>query len=277
MEKEKARQRAQVEEDDGYRYEASSSSSTAPPKKSKKGSQCSVSGGNYEKEVHRVLKNVWIQTEEGLRKFHSQLERELGGSSSKNDLQCNFREECDIGIEVKRSCTPDWMQCALQYDEDTGRWSASQRGKIPTECRKFFNEHFENIQLFRGNIPPFFQRKIPYEEWERIKKEQKDIWEDAYYDISETAISDLYRKKGCQYIQIDEYGLYHTGEDVCDFKVPEFKTPQRIRVRIKVHSRTKSQLSVTAACQPTDIRKLSKSPFSLDDMGKLPKNLIDKS
>jgi hypothetical protein len=44
----------------------------------------------------------------------------------------------------------------------------------------------------------------------------------------------LYGEKDCSYIQISEKGLYHLGNDVCDFKVPEFICEQRLRVRTKI-------------------------------------------
>jgi hypothetical protein len=98
-----------------------------------------------------------------------------------------------------------------------------------------------------------------------------------YIDIPNDTISKLYKAKGCHYIQISDYGLYHLGEDICDFGVPEFIVDQQIRIRIKVHSRKNTKgfchLSVTAACQPKQIKQLTRSKYSLDHVNTLPVGL----
>ena len=63
-----------------------------------KGSQCSINGSNYEKEIHSIVKNCNINQ----KPFNTQKTEELAGSSSKNDIECNFIVEKDIGIEVKK-------------------------------------------------------------------------------------------------------------------------------------------------------------------------------
>jgi hypothetical protein len=68
-----------------------------------KGSQCSVSGNNYEKIIYNICKNCNINN----KIFNTQKEEELAGSSSKNDIECNFIKDKDIGIEIKKSNTPD--------------------------------------------------------------------------------------------------------------------------------------------------------------------------
>jgi len=62
------------------------------------------------------------------------------------------------------------------------------------------------------------------------------------------------------------------------FNVPEFICEQQLRIRTKIHKRNDSngycKLSVTVSCQPKNIKKLIDSNFSLDDISKLPINLI---
>ena len=88
-------------------------------------------------------------------------------------------------------------------------------------------------------------------------------------------------KKSCNYIQINNgYGLYHLENDICSFNVPIFKIKQELRFRIKVHS-TKLQngycrVSITALCKPKNIKDLLISNYSLDNIDKLPINLIYK-
>jgi hypothetical protein len=130
-------------------------------------------------------------------------------------------------------------------------------------------------KLFTVFIPPFIERKLTYSEWLKIKK-SSDVWNDHYIDIPNDTIKKIYRAKECYYIQISNYGLYHLGDDIFNFKVPEFIIEQQIRIRIKVHNTSKKycSLSVTAACQPKKIKSIIKSPYSIDDMNTLPKELI---
>ncbi len=90
--------------------------------------------------------------------------------------------------------------------------------------------------------------------------------------------SNIYTVKGCKYIQISEKGLYHLGVDTCNFNVPEFICEQKIRIRTKIHTRKNSKgycsLSVTLSCLPKNIKLLEKSPYSLDDIARLPHNLL---
>jgi hypothetical protein len=84
-------------------------------------------------------------------------------------------------------------------------------------------------------------------------------------------------KKNCKYIQISDKGLYHLGNDICDFKVPAFICEQRLRVRTKIHKKINNKgfckLSVTIASQPKNIKNMQNSEYTLDNHLKLPLNL----
>jgi hypothetical protein len=117
---------------------------------------------------------------------------------------------------------------------------------------------------------------MTHKEWKE-EKEKTDDWNDHYIPCKNNMISRLYGYKKCQYIQISNYGLYHLGEDVCNFGVPYFECEQRLRIRTKIHSSCDRHgfmsASVTVAAQPVNIKNLTPSPYSLDDMDRLPKNL----
>lgn len=245
--------------------------------KKERGSQCSVEGNKYEKKIHNVIKYCNINN----KPFNTQKEDELAGSSSKNDIECNFITEKDIGIEIKKYNTPDWMQCSIKYNKKNKIWEATKKGKNPDECRKIFDKLINDIKLYDGEIPPFMEKSITHEEWIKLKAETKK-WDDVYIDIPSDHIAKLYQAKGCNYIQISNgYGLYHLGNDECDFDVPVFDIEQQLRIRTKIHTRKNKKgfcdLSVTIACQPKDITKLTRSKYSLDDENKLPASLIYKS
>lgn len=238
----------------------------------KKGSICSINGKKYELEIYNILKN----TELNGNIFNTQNENELGGCSSKNDIECNMNSINDISIEIKKLKTPDWMQCSLKYDDTNKKWIGSLKNKIPEASKKIFENLISNITLFNGNIPPFMLKDITHEEWIKIKKETTDF-NDTYIDCPNDTIMKLYNEKGCSYIQISEKGLYHLGNDICNFKVPEFICEQQLRVRTKIHEKKNKKgfckLSVTIACQPKNINNLINSKYSLDNKIKLPDNL----
>lgn len=183
----------------------------------------------------------------------------------------------DIPIEIKKMKTPDWMQCSIKYDSINKKWISGFKNKIPISSKNIFEELILNTQLFNGIIPPFMIKNITHEEWILIKKENTNF-KDIYLECPNDTIKRLYKEKGCVYIQVSDKGLYHLGNDSCGFNVPEFICEQQLRVRTKIHTKKNSKgfckISVTVSCQPKNIKNLSSSPFSLDDISKLPENLI---
>ena len=239
-----------------------------------KGALCSVEGEKYEIQVHSIVSKVKLSGKDI--NFNTQKVQELAGSSSKNDIECNFNKEKDIGIEIKKMKTPDWMQCSLKFKNN--KWEGTKNGKIPEEARKIFDELINKMKLFNGKIPPFFSQNMTKKEWDNFKGKTLDF-DDNYSVIPSDTIRKLYAAKGCYYIQISGgKGLYHLGNDICDFKVPEFTCDLELRVRIKIHSSKNSKgfcsLSVTAACHPKNIMDLEPSKYSLDDINKVPLNII---
>ena len=248
-----------------------------------KGAKCSVNGNAYEKKVHDIIKftthSADLLSSSSCLQFNTQNASELGGSKSINDLLCNFNGIKNIGIEVKKSRTPDWMQCSIKYNSEKLAWTVgTEKCKIPKESRNIFNALLSNTTLFNGLVPPFINANITHDEWIKIKSATSN-WNDLYINVPYDTISMLYKAKGCYYVQIsDGYGLYHFGHDICGFGVPEFKLDQQIRIRTKIHTRKNKfgfcTISVVAACQPKKIKDLEKSIYTLDDFDKLPKQLV---
>ena len=238
-----------------------------------KGLLCSINGNKYEKEIYNIINKCKIDNI----LFNTQKENELGGSSNKNDIICNYINKNIFGIEIKKYKSPDWMQCSIKYNNDKKIWE-STNCKNTKECQNIFNDLINNINIYDGDIPPFMINPITYIEWVNIKKETNK-WNDIYIKIPSDIIRKLYYEKGCKYIQISNgYGLYHLGEDICNFDVPIFDIEQQLRIRTKIHSTCNKKgfcvLSVMIACQPINIKNLIKSKYSLDDINKLPKKLI---
>lgn len=233
----------------------------------------SINGKKYELDIFNIVKNCMLNN----MKFNTQKQKDLGGCNNKNDIECNFIIDQDIPIEIKKFNAPDWMQCSLKFNYINNNWIGSINNKIPENAKKIFENLISNIKLFNGNIPPFIFNDITHDEWIKIKKETTDF-NDIYIECPNDTIKKLYFEKGCKYIQISNKGLYHSGTDICDFKVPEFICEQQLRVRTKIHTKKNNKgyckLSVIIACQPKNIKNLENSQYSLDDYNKLPINLI---
>jgi hypothetical protein len=241
--------------------------------KTKKGHLCSVMGMKYEKVIHDIVKNCNINNN----KFNTQNIKELGGSTHKNDIECNFKKNADIGIEIKKYNTPDWMQCGVKFNNETKEWNTTKNNNMSKKTKEIFDNIIKNVNIFNGRVPPFVKKSITHQEWIKIKK-NTNKWNDEYIKISDDTIRKLYNSKGCKYIQISGgYGLYHLGNDICDFGVPEFNVEQQMRIRTKIHSSKNKngfcQLSVTISCQPKNIKYIEKSQYSLDDVDNLPLKL----
>ena len=234
----------------------------------KKGKMCSVEGNKYEKNVYNIVKKCRINNE----LFNTQEEKDLAGSSSKNDIICNFQGN-HVGTEIKKCNSPDWMQCSIKKENNV--WIPKE-GKNSEECKMIFYNLIKNHNLYNGTVPPFFERNITHKEWIQIKKES-NLWNDLYFDIPSDTIQKLYSAKGCHYIQISNYGLYHLGNDICNFGVPYFNTEQQLRIRTKVHQSANKEgfckLSVMMAAKPVNLTNLKTSPYSLDNINKLPPSL----
>jgi hypothetical protein len=237
-----------------------------------KGTGCAVSGKKYELMVYNIVKKCKLNEKE----FNTQKETELGGCSSKNDIEC-IMNNIVIPIEIKKAKTPDWMQCSIKYDYKYEKWIGSSKNKIPEKSKNIFEDLISNTILFNGKIPPFMLKDITYEEWLYVKKNTTD-YNDRYLECSNDTIKKLYSEKGCFYIQISNKGLYHLGHDICNFNVPEFICKQQLRIRTKIHTTKNTKgyckLSVTISCQPKDIKNLVESNYSLDNISKLPINLL---
>jgi hypothetical protein len=218
----------------------------------------SINGKKYELDIYNIVKNCLIND----KYFNTQDKKDLGGCNNKND---------------KKSNSPDWMQCSLKYDNINNKWIGSLNNKIPENAKNIFQNLISSIILFNGKIPPFINNNITHNEWIKIKKETTDF-NDIYIDCPNDTIKNLYNSKGCIYIQISNKGLYHLGNDVCNFNVPEFICEQQLRIRTKIHTRKNKdgycKLSVIIACQPKNIKILENSKYSLDNYSKLPINLI---
>lgn len=241
------------------------------------GSTSSKNGTKYEKDNHNILINTTLNGKQ----FNTQKVSELGGSSAGKDLKCNFILEKDIGIEIKNTIGAEFIQLDVHKEDNT--WCGpriTKRSHPLSVVTRYLKEiNFNSADLFYGMMPPLNKTRDDFDSWETnfLKKKQEKgygtkkeyQWECNVYDF----VKDNYRDKGNDYIQIRDYGLYHLGEDKCNFGVPEFK-PEKTIIRIRCKRRGKKGCVPSSITMSAWISGLIKSPYSLDNKEQLPPALL---
>ena len=168
-----------------------------------------------------------------------------------------------VDVEVKQTWNAEYGQKTAKLEDGVL--------KVP---HPLFQECIEHTELFDGKIPPFLQKtNTTFQEWDAVKEQ----FADEYYTAAPDSISRYYKEKGNAYVQIRGLGLYHTGEDVCNFGVPFLETWTQLRIRCKRHGK---KCPLTLKDVPSSVMasfwmKLAPppSPYSLDDPLKLPEVL----
>jgi hypothetical protein len=80
-------------------------------------------------------------------------------------------------------------------------------------------------------------------------------------DVHQETISNLYAKNYIDYIQIRDYGLYHTGRNIANFDVPLFQCEQEIRF---IPYFANKNIHLLMSLKPKNINQIKKSQYSLD-------------
>ncbi len=108
-----------------------------------KGKNCSVSGTNYEKSIHTILKNNNFIVDD-----------KIGGSSSNKDITITINNKI-IGIEVKKYTSPDYGQCSIEYNEKSVNWIPKSNSKLPNKAIKLFTNLLQKKELFKWENSSF--------------------------------------------------------------------------------------------------------------------------
>jgi hypothetical protein len=111
---------------------------------------------------------------------------------------------------------------------------------INDEC--FLKDIVGAANPYGGIIPECFATKS-LSTWNK----EKSRFGDVYISKHNTIISEYYRAKGCNYIQIKGKGLYHTGSDPLNLGVPFFSVSTMLRIRVTKHKKKGVPTDVTAA------------------------------
>lgn len=259
----------------------SSISQTKEEEMKKRGDACAKSGLNYELELFHIVNKCKLKTSTNkLIDFNSQAIEKIKDLDKEYDLVCNDYNVNTFGIELKCYRTPDWGQCNLYFNTEKKVWEVSERSTLSTKLKTQLNNVFKKHIIFDNEEPIFIKQKMTSDEWYSYKAENENKFNDININLPKNLnfIKEYYSDKGNNYIQVsDGYGLYHLGEDICNFNVPEFICEQKIRIRVKkVRIRNDIiKLVVCASISPVDYcSMLKKSPYTLDTIEKLPENLI---
>jgi hypothetical protein len=117
-----------------------------------------------------------------------------------------------------------------------------------------------NRLLYDGLILPWYANKRTAEDWAAAEHIFKP---DIYIDAPRESIATYYSLKGANYIQVEGFGLYHTGSDVLGLGVPKFECDVKLRIRSSKHIKSGIPTDITAGLQ-FNRKTLTKSPYCLD-------------
>ena len=231
-------------------------SSTSSEQTMHRGMNCFKMGQLYELKIANRLKSVAY-------KGHPILVGTTASATANPDIPLTIvlpTETLKINIEAKNRGAFEGG-CKKLYPTPQGM-------KINEECiQKFI---IGEQLLYNGHILPWNRGQRTMEDWQ---KEKHIFDKDIYIEAATDAISEYYAKKGTQYIQIENKGLYHTGSDPLGLCVPMFKSNVVLRIRCTKHMHTGTSgripMDITAALQ-FNRRTLQSSPYTLDEGGQLP-------
>ena len=249
------------------------------------------SGYAYEDTLHSYLNSVFYNHDSSkcipflVDSVHAQ-----GGSSSNPDIAFQYIDKYGniqkSNIEIKtRFDGTDWGQFQMVYQDEMYCPKHTLNQDTQTFCiaqkyANILNTHKQSISL---QLP---SSNLTLEQWHNYKNKCQekangepgghDPTQDVYIPVHSNDILEYYGSKNNSYVQVKDYGLYHLGEDVCDFGVPQLAlTDVELRFRIKNHGARKDKTQIFSLTAALRIKKKpAKSNVSLDDVQYFPEQLI---
>lgn len=211
-------------------------------------SKCFESGKTYQTLIYQQLCNLFGDY---------CIIKEVEGAKSGSDI-CLITQLHTIGIECKNK----------------GAFEGGSKKMTYNGTRLVFNDFnsihgriLGNLTIYQGLNLPWYEGKKSNDEWNKVKS----VFEpDIYIEANNNSISEYYKSVGTFYLQIEELGLYHTGNDVFELGVPYFECPIKLRIRTSKHKVKGTPTDVTGSLIYNK-NALIKSPYTLDLNGFLPK------
>jgi hypothetical protein len=181
------------------------------------------------------------------------------GAEESIDITFHFRGD-SYGLEAKTLNASEGGQRKFYLKEGVLELPNDDRTRIHRALLP------PDFKLWEGRVPSFVKGDRTQETWNKEAASFRDV----YVNADNTAVAKFYKEKGTHYIQIEGKGLYHTGEDPCNFGVPLFSCSTRLRIRCKRH---KGSIPGTVmAALNYNKNTLPKTPFCLIN-GPLPAGL----
>jgi hypothetical protein len=206
------------------------------------GSKCLHNGIKYEMQISNKLKHL-------LYKNQPILVGETAGS------KC----VCDIPIQVGNIKTGIEAKNLGAFEGGCKKLYPTYDGmQIMEDC--IHKSIIGNRVLYDGAILPWNANKRSAEDWAAAEHIFKP---DIYIDAPRHSIAEYYELKGANYIQVEGFGLYHTGSDVLGLDVPKFECDVKLRIRSTKHIKKGIPTDITAGLQ-FNRKTLTKSLYCLD-------------
>lgn len=206
-------------------------------------STCLHSGMEYEKRISNIIKNL---------KYNDTRIHVGETAGARNDC-------IDIPIQIGN------IKSGIEA-KNLGAFEGGSKKLYPTQCGMRIQEEciHKNIigsrVLYDGAILPWNDGKKTAEDWTAVEHIFKP---DIYIDAPCESIAEYYERKGANYIQVEGYGLYHTGNDIFSLGVPKFECDVKLRIRSTKHIKNGIPTDITAGLQ-FNRKTLKKSTYCLE-------------
>lgn len=219
---------------------------TSPEEKhTSRGKRCFQSGKSYQTKICEKLQKLSINGA----KCNV---REVIGANSGADITIMGISNQDIGFEIKNKGAFEGGSSKMTYNEANGTLSFSDG----TLHQKLLG----NQTIYDGKNLPWYAGKKTMEDYKQVA----DIFgKEIRIELPTHSMADYYKHTSVHYIQVEGYGLYHTGTDILNFGVPYFECKQGLRIRTSKHKKKGIPTDVVGDIN-YDKKSLMKSPYNLE-------------
>lgn len=217
-----------------------------------RGKNCLKNGLIYQDKIYNKLKNKLIN---GVPIELVQVEK----SNSGPDLVIKYGNE-KIGVEVKNKKAFEGGSRKMKFDKSKSR--------LVFDKDTIHASLLNDTCIYEGKNLPYYEGKKSNEDYEKVKA---IFSKDEYIVITSNMVSVYYMSTGVYYIQIEGFGLYHTGNDILNLGVPFFECNQCLRIRTSKHKNKRGIPTDVVGDLNYDKKTLTKSTYDID--GNMPPNI----
>lgn len=213
-------------------------------KLTKRISTCLHSGIEYEKRIYDIVKNL---------KYNDQYINVGETAGARNDC-------IDIPIQIGNIKSGIEAKNLGAFEGGSKKLYPKQSFGMAVQEECIHKNIIGDRVLYDGKILPWNDGKKTASDWAAVEHIFKP---DIYIDAPRESIAEYYERKGANYIQVEGYGLYHTGNDVFSLGVPKFECDVKLRIRSTKHIKNGIPTDITAGLQ-FNRKTLKKSAYCLE-------------